>query len=189
MNWKKSVAIKQFFRAGASEAEACIIGKQIAEYLSGNLKGYLASCGDDADNMHDAIENLKSVNSVSMWEELSAEDPTWSDMPPLKELEERLNDFYDEADRLAIWVDPNAPEFESFELNSVGTIKVGTPLYIKGKNVERDSYERVLVKDVVNAGKESEEVIINSDSNYYFLTKSYLDNKSWAARIDIIGHP
>lgn len=189
MKWHKKIAIAQFFRDGATESEAHIIGKRIAEHATRTLGGFLDGLGDEADNMYDAIERLRGVNTLPDWKALKASDSTWDDMPPIKELDEILNDFYDEADNLNIWVDPSAQRFEAFNLDAVGVVKVGTPLRILGKNKTRDSYERVLVENVLNAGTDKEEVIINSKKNYYFITMNYVQGKSWAEKIEVTGHP
>ena len=189
MKWHKKIAIRQFFRDEATESEAHIIGKRIAEYATRTLGGFLDGIGDEADNMYDAIERLRGVNTLPDWKALKASDSTWDDMPPIKELDSLLDDFYDEADNLNIWVDPSAQGFEAFNLDAVGVVKIGTPLRILGKNKTRDSYDRVLVENVLNAGTDEEEVIINSKKNYYFITKNYVQGKSWAEKIEVTGHP
>lgn len=68
------------------------------------------------------------------------------------------------------------------ELTKEGQLKVGGKIKIVGKNKNRDSYESVIIKDIVDNGF-GEEVIINKRKNFYFMTLSYLDGSSWCEKV------
>ncbi|MEG3764934.1 hypothetical protein [Alteromonas sp. 14N.309.X.WAT.G.H12] len=112
MKWNVSISIAQFFKEGAVDDDACVIGKEIANHVKKRLDTYLQRLGEDASNMYEALQRLESINTVKDWQELKKSSPIWDRMPPLKELDENLDNFYDEADNLGIWVNPNKEHHE-----------------------------------------------------------------------------
>jgi len=65
-----------------------------------------------------------------------------------------------------------------------GQVKVGDKLKITGKN-DRDS-QTATVMDILSVNGR-EEVLINVERNYYFITELLISGQSWAGEVRIIS--
>lgn len=61
-----------------------------------------------------------------------------------------------------------------------GEIREGEVLIIEKRNGVKVV---VIAKEVINRGKETEEILINKASNSYFIVSMYLDGRSWVKNV------
>lgn len=95
--------MKDLLSDSNDQSLAKIIGGNIAIRLNTfrlRHKGF-----DDDFELDDIIGALDAINSVEQWESL-CEEPgsTWSDNPPIDELNEWLSQLYDWCDSNRVWV-------------------------------------------------------------------------------------
>jgi len=68
------------------------------------------------------------------------------------------------------------------KLTLPGQIKEGDKLKITYKN-EKINY---IAEEILNPGTDREEIILDVDSNLYFITSMALDGTSWAKNVQIL---
>lgn len=65
-------------------------------------------------------------------------------------------------------------------LTRFGQISIGDAITLESAY----GLKACIVDDVLNAGTESEEIILDSIANIYFITDLYLTGKSWARNVE-----
>jgi ACT domain-containing protein len=67
-----------------------------------------------------------------------------------------------------------------------GQLKVGDLILIEHKHDNKLVVSPATVRAVVNAGAETEEIIICKKYNKYFITGMYLDGSSWVKNVQVV---
>lgn len=68
-------------------------------------------------------------------------------------------------------------------LTKPGQIKAGDTVLCDFK----DKPQKYRVKDVINAGTDKEEILINKKKNIYFITSMAIDGSSWAKKVRFVS--
>lgn len=101
--WKYQFQMKDLLSDSNDQSLAQIIGSTIATRLNAFRERHKEF--EDDFELDDIIGALDAINTVEQWESLCAEeDSTWSDLPPINELNEWLSPLYDWCDSNRVWV-------------------------------------------------------------------------------------
>lgn len=68
-------------------------------------------------------------------------------------------------------------------LTDVGQIKVNDSVFCEFEGKK----QKYRAKEVLNAGTEEEEVLLNKKKNLYFITRMAIDGSSWAKNVSFVS--